>query len=38
MGHGGRPRVRLVVEDASGNRREKAFRFRVDEYLELKDE
>ena len=37
-GHGGRPRVRLVVEDASGNRREKAFRFRVDEYLELKDE
>ena len=38
MGHGGRPRVRLVVEDASGNRREKAFRFRVDEYLQLKDE
>jgi hypothetical protein len=37
-GHGGRPRVRLVVEDVSGNRREKAFRFRVDEYLELKDE
>jgi hypothetical protein len=37
-GHGGRPRVRLVVEDAAGNRREKAFRFRVDEYLELKDE
>ena len=37
-GHGGRPRVRLVVEDASENRREKAFRFRVDEYLELKDE
>ena len=37
-GHGGRPRVRLVVEDASGNRREKAFKFRVDEYLKLKDE
>ena len=37
-GHGGRPRVRLVVEDASGNRREKAFRLRVDEYLDLKDE
>ena len=37
-GHGGRPRVRLVVEDASGNHREKAFKFRVDEYLELKDE
>jgi hypothetical protein len=38
VGQGGRPRVRLVVEDASGNRREKAFKFRVDEYLELKDE
>jgi hypothetical protein len=37
-GLGGRPRVRLVVEDASGNRREKAFTFRVDEYLKLKDE
>jgi hypothetical protein len=37
-GHGGRPRVSLVVEDASGNRSEKAFVFRVDEYLQLKDE
>ncbi len=37
-GHGGRPRVRLVVEDASGNSAERAFRFRVDEYLQLKDE
>jgi len=37
-GHGGRPRVRLVVEDASGNSAEVAFRFRVDEYLQLKDE
>ncbi len=37
-GHGGRPRVRLVVEDAHGGRSEKAFRFRVDEYLQLKDE
>ena len=37
-GHGGRPRARLVVEDAEGNRREKAFRFRVEEYLQLKDE
>lgn len=37
-GHGGRPRAVFVVEDAQGNRREKAFRFRVDEYLELKDE
>jgi hypothetical protein len=30
--------VRLVVEDASRNRSEKAFKFRVDEYLNLKDE
>jgi hypothetical protein len=30
--------VSLVVEDASGNRSEKAFVFRVDEYLQLKDE
>ena len=37
-GHGGRPRVNLVVADARGNRVEKAFRFRVDEYLALKDE
>jgi hypothetical protein len=37
-GHGGRPKVRLVVEDASEERFEKAFRFRVDEYLRLKDE
>lgn len=37
-GHGGKPRVRFVVEDAAGGRGEKAFRFRVDEYLRLKDE
>ena len=37
-GHGGRPRVRFVVEDALGERREKVFEFRVDEYLRLKDE
>lgn len=37
-GYGGSPRVSLIVEDASGNRSEKAFRFRVDEYLRLKDE
>lgn len=37
-GHGGRPRVRIVVEDGSGNRAEKAFTLRVDEYLELQDE
>jgi len=37
-GHDGRPRVSLVVEDASGNQSEKAFVFRVDEYLRLKDE
>jgi hypothetical protein len=30
--------VSLVVEDASGDRSEKVFRFRVDEYLRLKDE
>ena len=37
-GYAGRPRVRLVVEDARGNRRERSFRFRVDDYLRLKDE
>ena len=37
-GYGDRPRVGLVVEDASGKRSEKTFRFRVDEYLRLKDE
>lgn len=37
-GYEGRPHVSLVVEDASGNRSEKVFRFRVDEYLRLKDE
>lgn len=37
-GHDGRPRVSLVVEDASGSRSEKTFVFRVDEYLRLKDE
>lgn len=37
-GHGNRPRVSLVVEDASGTHSEKVFRFRVDEYLRLKDE
>ena len=37
-GHGGRPRVRLVIEDAHGVQSERAFKFRVDEYLQLKDE
>ena len=37
-GFGGRPLVYLVVEDTLGNRHEKAFGFRVDEYLRLKDE
>lgn len=37
-GYEGRPRIRLVVEGARGNRREKSFRFRVDEYLRLQDE
>jgi hypothetical protein len=37
-GYAGRPRVKLVVEDGSANQREEPFRFRVDEYLRLKDE
>lgn len=37
-GHGGRPRALLVVEDIDGHVIVKPFRFRVDEYLELKDE
>ena len=37
-GHGGRPKVKLVVEDTLGNLYYEAFRFRVDEYLRLKDE
>ncbi len=37
-GYEGRPRVRLVVEDAHGNLREKSFKFRVDDYLRLKDQ
>lgn len=37
-GRTGRPRVKLVVEDAGGNEHTKRFRFRVDEYLALRDE
>lgn len=37
-GYDGRPRVKLVVAVAGGDRYEKRFRFRVDEYLALKDE
>ena len=37
-GYGGRPKVKLVVEDALGNLHEEGFRFRVDEYLKLKDD
>ena len=37
-GYGGRPKVKLVVEDALGNLHGEGFRFRVDEYLRLKDE
>lgn len=37
-GFGGRPRVEFVVEDASGDAHSTGFRFRVDEYLSLKDE
>jgi hypothetical protein len=37
-GYGGRPRVDVVVEDDSGDAHRTGFRFRVDEYLSLKDE
>ena len=37
-GHDGRPRVRFVVRTATGDTHEKIFRFRVDDYLRLKDE
>jgi hypothetical protein len=37
-GYGGRPRLRLVVEDDGGRAYETTFRLRVDEYLRLKDE
>jgi len=37
-GHGGRPRLVLVVEDDLGGVHREAFGFRVDEYLRLKDE
>jgi len=37
-GYGGRPRVKLVVEDGFGTYHEEGFRFRVDQYLHLKDE
>ncbi len=37
-GQTGRPRVKVIVEDALGDDHAKRFRFRVDEYLLLKDE
>ena len=37
-GQSGRPRVKLIAEDTSGKVHAKRFRFRVDEYLALKDE
>ncbi len=37
-GHGGRPRLEVIVEEADGTVHRKRFRFRVDEYLRLKDE
>lgn len=37
-GHGGRPHLRLVVEDGLGNTHEKRFAFRVSEYASLQDE
>ncbi len=35
--YGGRPRLRLLVADELGGVHPKSFRFRVGEYLELKD-
>jgi len=37
-GHGGRPRLVLVVEDDLGGVHRQTFGFRVDDYLSLKDE
>ncbi len=37
-GHRGRPRVRLVAVDGGGREHALRFRYRVDEYLSLKDE
>lgn len=37
-GYGGRPRLEVIVEEADGTVHRKSFGFRVDEYLQLKDE
>jgi hypothetical protein len=37
-GYSGKPRLRYVVEDGAGTVYSTGFRFRVDEYLNLKDE
>ncbi|ABG05260.1 hypothetical protein Rxyl_2332 [Rubrobacter xylanophilus DSM 9941] len=37
-GHRGRPRVRLVAVDGRGREHALRFRYRVDEYLSLRDE
>lgn len=37
-GQTGKPRVKLVVEEAGGKEHTKRFRLRVDEYLVLRDE
>lgn len=37
-GHGGRPRLAFVVEDAAGRDHERGFRFRAGEYLLLEDD
>lgn len=37
-GHGGRPRLEVIVEEANGTVYRKSFGFRVDEYLRLKDQ
>lgn len=36
-GYGGRPRLRLLVSDGLGGEHPRSFRFRVGEYLDLKD-
>lgn len=37
-GHGGRPKLEVIVEEADGTVHKKSFGFRTDEYLRLKDE
>ena len=37
-GHAGTPKLRLLVFDSGGGEHKTTFKFRVDEYLQLKDE